>query len=65
MASDSELERVKARAELTEKILGDLQIRVAALKQAAGMYVVLKSFDLELLTSGFIHISRVLVTLRF
>ncbi|KAK3795103.1 hypothetical protein RRG08_028304 [Elysia crispata] len=35
MASDSELERVKARAELTEKILGDLQIRVAALKQAA------------------------------
>lgn len=35
MASESELERVKARAELTEKILADLQTRVSALKKAA------------------------------
>ena len=40
MASESELERVKARAELTEKLLADLQTRVSALKQAAGMYSV-------------------------
>ncbi|GFS11977.1 aminoacyl tRNA synthase complex-interacting multifunctional protein 1-like [Elysia marginata] len=35
MASETELERMKARAEQTEKILADLQVRVAAIKQAA------------------------------
>ncbi|GFN77762.1 aminoacyl tRNA synthase complex-interacting multifunctional protein 1 [Plakobranchus ocellatus] len=35
MATESELERAKARAEVTEKILSDLKTQVAAVKQAA------------------------------